>query len=158
MFLKGFAFRIRGDISINAINALRKEGAKLMGSLNNKKLNEKNKNSAMMILAIKAFHMKIKFQPGESSQFLAAFLDNTGGLAPNSIDLVDIIGAMLSQSSFMTSYDNMPFFQQTIDIFHEVAQCNIEFGISNHLFTSSLNFKTEGIDLLFDLIMKGMSV
>lgn len=156
MLLRGFAIRIKAEISQRAVPFIRRMIWKALKPLIEKLKEQNNKLAIFLLAGIKAFHLRLKFQLGEAEQFLEALLADSGFVFPDVVDLIDALGFGLSGGSLLAAYDNMPFVRYFIDTLKEVGVAKVEFGITQHLFTAAFQVQTSGIRELFDMVLKGM--
>ena len=158
LFLSGFAFRLKGEVSAQYLKAGRdwiyKELQKpskqfdLLQALDQKLLR-------FAAFALNGISLRVNLSEEETFNL---FLDSFPRTAnwPDALDLIDELGVLVERMRLIREYDNTPFFRAFIDALHDYAKANIEVGLTCESFTLSGSFQTEGLKELFDHIMTGM--
>lgn len=144
----GICIRLRGDISSTAI-------PKIRGLLLSMPELPTEKILLFLLLAFKGLNFRMRMSEDDIMKMVHDVIGLTTPL-PDAVDLVDEIGMMLSKTGMIEHYDNIPFVRRLVDALHDLGRCSFEFGMMNEDINFSLQFDTQGVKELFDLVMGGM--
>ena len=161
LLIGGFTLRTRLDLNEKYLVPIRKifEDMESIGSSKSSGSEGKAKMFAKLLklmgISFKGIDLKLALSNEETFEMFKPMIP--GNLVNlDCVDLIDLIGSLVIEKSFIKHYDDTPFIREFIDALHDHAKANIEVGLTCDSFTLSGSFQTEGLKELFDHIMAGM--